>query len=217
MYRSRLSSINSIGDEDDDREFVYDPEQRITRTLTLSITCSSITFIGQGKEETIIKGGFAIEEQQNIMFKQMTVTNPSGAGMIINDAEVEVSDIVIENCEKYALTMHATTNSTLVAKRCEFKECQGGLCIQSYENTISHFHGCTFHTHEVYGLYVDQLSIVHLYGESTAVHSNRNNGIHAQGSGKVLIHLPSHHNTSYNNGGQDRHTAQGGTITNVED
>jgi len=190
-------------------------EVRITRPCTLRITCNSISFLGQGNEETIIKGGFAIEEQQNIMFKQMTVTNPSGAGMIINDAEVELSDIVIENCEKYALNIRAGDNSTLVARRCEFQECQGGLA--SYHNTISHFHDCTFHAHNVFGLYVVHLSIVHLYGESTAVHSNRNNGIHAQGSGKVIIHLPSHHNTSYNNGGQDRHTAQGGTITNVED
>ena len=47
------------------------PGDGITRLLTLSITCSSITFLGQGKEETIIKGGFAIENQQNIMFKQL--------------------------------------------------------------------------------------------------------------------------------------------------
>jgi len=33
----------------------------------------------------------------------------------------------------------------------------------------------------------------------------------------VIIHLPSHHNTSYNNEGEDRQTSMGGTITNVED
>ena len=215
MYRSRLSSINSIGDEDDDREFVYDPEQRITRTLTLSITCSSITFIGQGKEETIIKGAFAIEQRQNIMFKQMTVTNPSGAGLYINDAEIEVNDVVVRNCKAYALNMNASANSTtLVARRCQFKECQGGL--SSNENSSSYFHDCTFHTHKVFGLYVDK-STVHLRGEATAVHSNGHNGILAQALGKVIIHLPSHHNTIYNNGKGDRFTELGGSITNVED
>ena len=58
---------------------------------------------------------------------------------------------------------------------------------------------------------------MHLHGEATAVHSNGVNGIHAVNSGKVVIHLQSHHNTSYNNRYQDRHTSTGGTITNVED
>ena len=49
------------------------------------------------------------------------------------------------------------------------------------------------------------------------MHSNGKYGIYANSSGKVLIHLPSHHNTSYNNGEEDRKTEVGGTITNVED
>ena len=57
---------------------------------------------------------------------------------------------------------------------------------------------------------------VHLHGDVTAIHSNKNNGIYATGTGKVLIHLPSDHNTTYNNGVEDRHTRRGGTITNVE-
>jgi len=202
-------------DENDYRENVYDPEDRVTRSLTLNITCCSITFLGQGKEETIIKGGFAIEEQQNIMFEQMTVTNPSGGGMYINDAEVELNDVLFKQCDdEYALNMHANTNSTLVARRCEFKECQGG--VSSFENSISHFHDCTFHSHKVNGLWVYS-STVHLHGESSAIHSNGSDGICAQHSAKVLIHLPPHHNTVYNNGDEDRFTHEGATITNVED
>ena len=34
---------------------------------------------------------------------------------------------------------------------------------------------------------------------------------------KFLIHLPSDHNTTYNNGQEDRRAVAGGTITNVED
>ena len=59
------------------------------------------------------------------------------------------------------------------------------------------------------------LSTIHLRGEATAIHSNGYEGIYAHDSGKVLIHLPSNHNTSYNNGGQDRYTSSGGTITNI--
>ena len=49
------------------------------------------------------------------------------------------------------------------------------------------------------------------------IHSNSGDGIFAIGSAKVIIHLPSHHNTSYNNTGEDQFTNHGGTITNVEE
>ena len=42
-------------------------------------------------------------------------------------------------------------------------------------------------------------STTHLHGEATAIHSNTRLGIFAYSAGKVIIHLPSHHNTSYNN------------------
>ena len=57
---------------------------------------------------------------------------------------------------------------------------------------------------------------IHLHGEATAIHSNGNDGIFAHVFGKVIIHLPSHHNTVYNNGGEDRHAKIGATITNVQ-
>ena len=57
-------------------------------------------------------------------------------------------------------------------------------------------------------------STIHLHGEATAIHSNGIYGIFAVIC-KVVIHLSSHHNTSYNNGQQDRYTGSGGTITNV--
>ena len=57
-----------------------------------------------------------------------------------------------------------------------------------------------------------------MHGEATATHSNEGIGIFVMGhSGKVLIHLPSHHNTSYNNTHGDRYSTNGGTITNVEE
>ena len=61
--------------------------------------------------------------------------------------------------------------------------------------------------------------IIHLHGEDTAIHSNKSNGIYASISAKVIIHLPSNHNTCYNNGSEDRYTGMGSasTITNVED
>ena len=73
------------------------------------------------------------------------------------------------------------------------------------------FHGNS--EHGIHGYH----STIHLHGEATAIHSNGGHGISAENSAKVIIHLPSHHNTSYNNTGEDRRTREGGTITNVED
>ena len=44
---------------------------------TLGITRSNITFLGKGRDTTTILGGFGIYEQENILFKNMTVTNTS--------------------------------------------------------------------------------------------------------------------------------------------
>ena len=79
--------------------------------------------------------------------------------------------------------------------------------------TSAKFNNCVFNENQFYGIYGANKAKIHLHGEATAIHSNGDIGIQAHGSAKVLIHLPSNHNTSYNNGGQDRYTSSGGTIT----
>jgi hypothetical protein len=83
--------------------------------------------------------------------------------------------------------------------------------------TSATFNNCVFHDNSIKGMYGFNSPTVHLHGEATRIHSNGGDGIYADHSAKVLIHLPSHHNTFYDNRGQDRHTWNGGTITNVED
>ena len=73
------------------------------------------------------------------------------------------------------------------------------------------------HSNKGNGISANGTGEINLFGGSTAIHSNGDNGICALKSGKVLIHLPSHHNTSYNNVEEDRRTERGATITNVED
>jgi hypothetical protein len=56
---------------------------------------------------------------------------------------------------------------------------------------------------------------VDLHGTKTDTHSNKGDGILADLHGKVNIHLPSQHNTSHDNVGQDRHQEDGGSIANI--
>ena len=196
------------------------------REATLGITCSNITIIGQGIGETTILGGFGICNVQNITLKQMTVTNNTndwGYGIRMIGAEVELLDVAIVRCGSSGI--YADFSGTvlsqlvLVATRCEISNNSGsGLYIHNYYNIPFNvcLKNCISHHNHV-GIDVYGKGLVNVYGEATAIHSNAYYGIAAGNSGKVLLHLPSHHNTSYNNGEEDRRKLGGGTITNVED
>jgi len=196
-----------------------EPSNGRTYVTKLGITRNNISFVGTGKESTTILGGFEIRNQENVSFKQMTVTNTSqyGSGIRMTNAKVELFDVSLKGCETVALWItESTSATTLVATRCEFANSSYGAAVYG-SLTSATFKNCVFHDNFNDGVFVNE-STIHLHGEATAVHSNGGHGIFAYSSGsKVLIHLPSHHNTSYNNGGQDRYTSSGGTITNVED
>jgi hypothetical protein len=195
---------------------------------TLGFTRSNITFVGTGKDTTTILGGFGIHEFENITFKQMTVTNTdeNGLGIHIRNAKVELIDVALTKSGDMALHISSSTSeTTLVATRCEFSNSEDGVYVCD-SLTSATFKNCVFSDNLNKGIY-GHGSTIHLRGEATAIHSNGGYGIDARYSAKVIIHLPSHHNTIYNNGndGQfagndDRHAILGGTIdyvTNVED
>jgi hypothetical protein len=187
---------------------------------TLVITCSNITFLGEGKEATTILGGFGIENLENIIFKQMTLTNTSnmGSGIFMKgNAKVELIDIAFRKCQHAGFYIpERPSERTVIATRCEFANCYFGAVVHG-SLTSAKFNNCVFHDNEAQGLVGSYKSTIHLHGEATAIHSNGRCGILATHSAKVLLHLPSHHNTSYNNGTEDRRTRNSGTITNVED
>jgi hypothetical protein len=57
--------------------------------------------------------------------------------------------------------------------------------------------------------------VVDLYGTKMDIHSNETSGIRASHGAKVNIHLPSQHNTSHDNIGEDRNQNLGGSIANI--
>ena len=65
------------------------------------------------------------------------------------------------------------------------------------------------------GLYASTHAVVDLHGTKTDIHSNNPHGILADVRGKVNIHLPSQHNTSHDNVGEDREQQNGGSIANI--
>ena len=138
----------------------------------------------------------------------------SGDGIHMRNAKVELFDVAFKECGYAGLGIpDSTSETTVVATRCEFANSKYGVAV-SGNLTSATFKNCRFHDNRYEGI-SGYRSTVHLHGEATAIHSNGQNGINANISSRVLIHLPSKHNTSYNNGREDRKTRLGGTITNV--
>ena len=148
----------------------------------------------------------------------MTLTNTSdcGDGINMSNAKVILMDVAIKGCNGCALYINnSTSETTVVATRCEFANSLRGTVVRG-SLTSATFKNCVFNDNSSDGIF-GWGSTIHLHGEATALHSNGDDGIVAYNSAKVIIHLPSHHNTSYNNGDNDRYTDMKGTITNVED
>jgi len=74
---------------------------------TLDITCSNISFIGQGKEKTTVHGGFHVENKKNVTVKSLTLTNPNRIGLYsfshVNGekASVEMFNVSVKECEGF--------------------------------------------------------------------------------------------------------------------
>ena len=121
----------------------------------------------------------------------------------MTDSKVELTDVALNNYRGYALYIQEsfTSETTVVATRCEFANSMYGAVVEG-SITSATFKNCVFHDNENEGIQA-YASTIHLHGDATAIHSNKSFGIFASVSAKVIIHLPSHHNTIYNNEQQD--------------
>ena len=117
----------------------------------------------------------------------------------MSNAKVELMDVALKKCGNNALcTSSCTSATTCVATRCEFANSCFGARVHG-SSTSATFNNCVFHDNVNYGIGAYD-STIHVHGEATAIHSNGHSGIFAIDSGKVILHLPSHHNTIYNSG-----------------
>ena len=65
------------------------------------------------------------------------------------------------------------------------------------------------------GLVANVSAVVDLHGTKTDIHSNKRRGIVAWDRARVNIHLPSQHNTTHGNVGEDQEQWGGGSIANI--
>ena len=62
-----------------------------TQSGRMNVTCSHITFVGSGKDQMTIRGGFKVAHQQNVKFEELTITNPNGYGLDLEGSETNVT------------------------------------------------------------------------------------------------------------------------------
>jgi hypothetical protein len=82
-------------------------------------------------------------------------------------------------------------------------------------NTKARLDDCKVHRNRSNGLNANTGAVMDLHGTTTDIHTNKRIGIIASRRAKVNIHLPSQHNTSHDNVGEDRHQQIGGSIANI--
>ena len=177
----------------------------------MEVSCSNITFVGKGKDQTTIHGGFRVENQQHVKFEELTITNQSGNGLFLMGSEtnVDVLKCSVKECD--GTGMSVGDGATVTATQCEFMEngIDGVYCDGA--NTKVRLTDCQMHHNGSEGLVAYDHAVVDLHGTKTDIHSNKWCGILAQNNAKVNIHLPSQHNTSHDNVREDRL----GSIANI--
>ena len=85
--------------------------------------------------------------------------------------------------------------------------CGGAMLLKVSDSTMHH--------NGESGLQACGHAVVNLHGTKTDIHSNESDGIAAGGNAKVNIHLPSQHNTTHDNVGENRFQWSGGSIANI--
>jgi pectate lyase len=183
----------------------------------MNVTCSHITFVGKGKDRTTIRGGFHVDNKQNVRFEELTITNPrpAGCGLSLQGSEtnVDVLKCVVKECANAG--MYVYDGATVTATQCEFMENHGSGVVCGGANTKARLNDCTMHHNGYHGLVARHHPVVDVHGTKTDIHSNKMYGIRAYNRGKINIHLPSQHNTSHDNVGEDRYQEDGGSIANI--
>jgi hypothetical protein len=182
----------------------------------MNVTCSHITFVGSGKKHTTIHGGFKVHNQQNVTFEELTITNGgTGFGLYLRGSEtnVDVLKCAVKECRSTG--MWVSIGATVTATQCEFMENGGSGVFCNGANTKASLDDCKMHHNGRDGLVAYDHAVTDLHGTKTDIHSNQRRGIVASSRAKVNIHLPSQHNTSHDNVGEDRNQFSDGSIANI--
>jgi len=180
---------------------------------TLGITCSNISFVGQGKDKTTVHGGIGVSNKKNVTVKSLTLTSTlNGVGLWVEgeEASVEMMGVSVKECENSGLVV--ASGASVKATQCEFSENAEGMFVTGGSKGI--FTDCSFHHNANAGVRAaNEGTLVELRGEQTEIHHNGGNGLDAWINATINIYIPSRSITAlvHDNEG-DLATTGGGKI-----
>ena len=166
-------------------------EHAVEGQNTLGITCSNISFIGQGKDKTTVHGAFRVLNKKNVMVKSLTLTNPNGTGLRVQgeEASVEMMDVSVKGCGNSGLVV--TSGASVKATQCEFSE-NGVHGVFMGGGSKGIFTDCSIHHNGMYGVFANnEGTLVELRGEQTEIHHSRAAGLLANSTAIINIYIPS--------------------------
>jgi len=185
------------------------------RENTLGITCSNISFIGQGKDKTTVHGGIGVENKKNVTVKSLTLKNPNGYGLNLEgeEASVEMMDVSVKDCKYNGL--HVRSGASVKATQCEFSENGSSGVFVREGGSKGIFTDCSIHHNGGTGVWAYEVgTLVELRGEQTEIHHNGGDGLYANSNATINIYIPSRSITAlvHDNEGRDLHTFFGAKI-----
>jgi len=180
----------------------------------LSVPCDNLSFVGKGEGETIVHGGFAVENGRKISFAGLTVKDSSGYGLFASGAGVEVvmQNVIVEKCQRYGVFVGG--GAKLVATECQFHQNRWNGVFVGGSTTTACLTNCTSHHNKHNGVHAESGAVVDLMGEGTSVHDNERNGLNAFLPGSTInVYQPCVLNDmSHGNKGQNIRMDYGGIV-----
>ena len=148
-----------------------------TYQKTLSIPFNNLSFVGQGEGETIVDGGFAVENGRKISFEGLTVKNPSGYGLFASGAgaKMALKNVTVKNCQRSGVCVHDGAN--VDALGCQFYQNGWSGVDVNGSTTTARLTNCTSHHNKEDGVKTWDGAVVDLMGEGTSVHDNEGHEI----------------------------------------
>jgi len=156
-----------------------------TYQKSMSIPFDNLSFVGKSEGETIVHGGFVVENGRKVRFEGLTMKNTSGFGVVAFGVgtKVVMHNVTVKECVSYGVIL--SMGAKLDAMGCEFHQNLCGVCV--YESTTTaHLTNCTSHHNKESGVFAHSGAVVDLMGERTSMHDNERFGLAAFHRGTTI-------------------------------
>jgi len=157
-----------------------------TYEQTLSVPFDNLSFVGQGEGETIVDGGFVVENDRKLRIAGLTVTNSSGFGVVAFGAGTKMilENVTVGECQ--ITGVYVSDGAELVATGCHFHQNGGNGVAVDGSTTTARLTNCTSHHNKNSGVGAVSGAVVDLMGEGTSMHDNEGDGLYALFHGATI-------------------------------